>query len=430
MAPTVPGPGESGQPGGVYAALSATGPGDGVLVVRAMASSRGGLRPTPASEPTPDVAPPTPTPVATATPAPEPAKEFKIQSYRVAAGDTLLTIAERFGITPETVLWANDIRSADLLQVDQDLKILPVSGVLHTVRKGESLGGIADDYLADRARIVQENTVANADALSEGQLLVIPGGMRRTTEISGPPSAPSAQEMASATKYTVKPGDTLLTIADDFGVRVSAVQAANGLMDPDLLQVGLAISIPGGVQRTPAAPAAQPAAPAPKPQVGPAQAAKPADVPAPAAKPTPAPAPAPKPTPVPPSPPAAGDAGDQVAAIAEQFVGYRYLWGGHSPSGFDCSGFTWYVYKQAGISIPLHDLAGQLNAGPRISRGDLEPGDLVLFQNTYKAGLSHSGIYLGGGRFINAETEASGVQVRSLSDPYWSPRFVGGSRPR
>jgi cell wall-associated NlpC family hydrolase len=126
----------------------------------------------------------------------------------------------------------------------------------------------------------------------------------------------------------------------------------------------------------------------------------------------------------------AGDLGARIAAIAQQYLGYRYVWGGSSPSGFDCSGFTWYVYKQAGISIPNHDLAGQLNAGPRIGRDQLQPGDLVFFQNTYKAGLSHSGIYLGGGRFIEAETESVGVQIRSLSDPYWSPRFIGASRPR
>ncbi len=101
----------------------------------------------------------------------------------------------------------------------------------------------------------------------------------------------------------------------------------------------------------------------------------------------------------------------------------------HLSSQLDCSGFTWYVYKEAGINIPMHDLAGQLNAGPRITRDKVLTGDLVFFQNTYKPGLSHSGIYLGGGRFINAETEAVGVQIRSLSDPYWSARFIGGSRP-
>ncbi len=368
---------------------------DGVVAARAMASSRGAAR-APGTAPNPTPTPgPSPTPTVAPSPTPVP-KDFKIQTYRVQSGDTLLAIAQHFGITPETVLWANDISSADLLQIGQELKILPVSGVLHTVRKGETLGGIADAYVADRAKIVEVNIVANPDSLQEGQVLIIPGGMRRTTEITGLPSAPSPQELAAAAKYTVRPGDTLLSIADAFGVRASTIQVANGLMDPDMLRVGLVLSIPGAKQSAPA----------------------------------PAPAPKPAPAPAPPPPPPAGSVGDRIAAIAQQYVGYRYVWGGHSPSGFDCSGFTWFVYKQAGLSIPIHDLWGQLNSGPKIGRADLQPGDLVFWQNTYASGLSHAGIYLGGGRFINAETERAGVQIRSMNDPYWSARFFGASRPR
>lgn len=376
-------------------------PGDGVLVARAMVSSRGGSRAGPGLEPAAAPDPLASTPVPSPTPASTPKKGFTIQYHKVAPGDTLLAIAERFDITPETVLWVNDVRSADLLQIDQELKILPVSGVLHTVKKGETLGGIADMYVADRAKVIEVNTIPTPDNLQEGQVLIMPGGMRRTTQISEPPAAPSTQEMASAVKYTVKPGGTLTSIADAFDVRVSSVQAANGLMDPDMLRIGMVLSIPGGSQQP---------APAPKAQA--------------------APAPAPKATSAPPPPPPAGSIGNQIADIAEQYVGYRYVWGGHSPSGFDCSGFTWFVYKRVGKNIPLHDLLGQWKAGPKVSRNDLQPGDLVLFENTYKPGLSHSGIYLGDGRFINAETETVGVQVRSLNDPYWSPRFVGGSRPR
>ena len=130
-----------------------------------------------------------------------------------------------------------------------------------------------------------------------------------------------------------------------------------------------------------------------------------------------------------PQQPSGGSRGDQIAAIAQNYLGYRYLWGGHSPDGFDCSGFTWFVYREAGASIPIHDLAGQLNTGPRIDRDKLLPGDLVFWNNTYVVGLSHVGIYLGDDRFINAESESAGVQIRSLSDPFWAARYVGASRP-
>ena len=119
----------------------------------------------------------------------------------------------------------------------------------------------------------------------------------------------------------------------------------------------------------------------------------------------------------------------KIIATASQFLGYRYTWGGTSPgTGFDCSGFTYYVYRQAGQYIP-RDLWGQVSAGPRIARADLQPGDLVFFQNTYTAGLSHSGIYIGGGRFIHAGSESSGVLISGLNESYWSSRFYAASRP-
>ncbi len=385
-------------------ALLSAGQEDGVLATRSMTSSRGGSR---RSDPVPA---PSVSPTAVANPNPQSKKEpLKPQTYKVNAGDTLSGIAAAFGVTPETVLWANDLGNGELLQIGDTLTIPPVSGVLHTVKKGDTLSGIAGAYGADAAKIAEANALSDTNALAEGQLLIVPGGMKRTTEpITGLPTAPSQQELAKAPKYVVKDGDTLLSIADSFGVRASVIQVANNLLNPDMLKIGLELSIPGGTAQTSAA----------------TQAPKPAAASAPA-KPAPAPAPAPEP-----AQPVSGNAGARIAAIAQQYLGYRYLWGGHSPSsGFDCSGFTWYVYKEAGINIPMHDLAGQLNAGPRISRENLLPGDLVFFQNTYKPGLSHSGLYIGGGRFINAETEAVGVQIRSLSDPYWAPRYVGASRP-
>lgn len=121
--------------------------------------------------------------------------------------------------------------------------------------------------------------------------------------------------------------------------------------------------------------------------------------------------------------------GEQLLGTAQKLIGSKYVWGGHAPSGFDCTGFTWYVAQQGGLKIPQHDLAGQMNSGPRIQKSELKAGDLVFFQNTYKAGLSHVGIASGDGRFVHAASERQGVMTSRLDDPYWAQRYVGATRP-
>ncbi len=395
--------------------MVAMGQEEGVVALRALSSSRGGMR-------APTVtATPTVTPTSQPNPTPTAMKEaLKPSTYKVAPGDTLVGIADKFGITPETILWANDLGNGELIQIDQELVILPVSGVVHRVRKGETFNAIAEAYGADVKKLIEANALTNADLLKEDQPLIVPGGMLRTTEISGLPVKPSQRELDAAPKYVVRDGDTLVSIADSYGVRVSVIQVANDLMDPDMVKVGQELVIPGGTapSRQAPAPTARPQQPAPT--TAPSQPAAP--------KPTATPKPAPQPQPAP--APTDGSKGAAIVSIAQQYLGYRYVWGGTSPkTGFDCSGYTWYVYGQVGLSIPRYPLESQIASGPRISMDQLRPGDLLFWQNTYKAGLSHTGIYIGGGRFIHAESEATGVQIRSLSEPFWSSRYVGASRP-
>jgi cell wall-associated NlpC family hydrolase len=119
--------------------------------------------------------------------------------------------------------------------------------------------------------------------------------------------------------------------------------------------------------------------------------------------------------------------GTHVADLAQGQVGARYRWGGMSPAGFDCTGFVKWVYGQFGVDLPRNE-AGQLASGPRVGADDLQPGDLLVFANTYRRGLSHVGIYVGEGRFVHAANERAGVTVSELWDGYWGPRFVGASR--
>jgi peptidoglycan endopeptidase LytF/peptidoglycan endopeptidase LytE len=122
------------------------------------------------------------------------------------------------------------------------------------------------------------------------------------------------------------------------------------------------------------------------------------------------------------------DKGSRIVNIAMQYVGYRYRYGGSSPSGFDCSGFVYYVLNKAGVPVG-RSMEAQLNSGPRVSSKSLEPGDLVFFVNTYKRGLSHAGIYIGNGKFVHAENESTGVVVSALWSSYWAGHYYTAVRP-
>jgi cell wall-associated NlpC family hydrolase len=110
-----------------------------------------------------------------------------------------------------------------------------------------------------------------------------------------------------------------------------------------------------------------------------------------------------------------------VVGIAMQYLGVPYVWGGASPSGFDCSGLVMYVFAQVGISLP-HSSYAQYGMGSPVSRSDLQPGDLVFFD-----GLGHVGIYVGGGSFIHAPHTGDVVKISSLSGWYAST-YVGARR--
>ena len=121
-----------------------------------------------------------------------------------------------------------------------------------------------------------------------------------------------------------------------------------------------------------------------------------------------------------------------IVATARQYLGTRYVYGGASPSGFDCSGFTMYIYQQHGYSLP-HTASGQWQSGLGTkvwSIGALQPGNLVFFndpaRNAGKA-CSHAGIYIGDGQFIHSSSSRSnGVIISSLTSGYYNTYFVGG----
>ena len=115
-----------------------------------------------------------------------------------------------------------------------------------------------------------------------------------------------------------------------------------------------------------------------------------------------------------------------VSRTAYRFIGARYVYGSNGPYSFDCSGFTRYVLGKQGVNLP-HSAAQQARMGRFVRRSGLIPGDLVFF-NTMGRGVSHVAVYVGDNKVVHATNPRDGVVVSSLSERYWSARYVGARR--
>ncbi len=121
-------------------------------------------------------------------------------------------------------------------------------------------------------------------------------------------------------------------------------------------------------------------------------------------------------------------AGMSLVNAATVYTGTPYVWAGVTPNGFDCSGFTYYLMTSIlGYDFPRETLY-QMESGYYVASDQLQPGDLIFFQNTYTWGLSHVGIYVGNGQMISASGEHYGVGISNLNDPYWLSRYLTARR--
>lgn len=119
---------------------------------------------------------------------------------------------------------------------------------------------------------------------------------------------------------------------------------------------------------------------------------------------------------------------DKIIAYAKSLIGIKYVYGGQSIQGFDCSGFTMYVFAKFGINLP-HLAELQLKEGEEVpDKSDLVPGDLVFFKTEGSAKVNHVGIYIGDGRFIHASSGYGSVRISPLDKGYYNQCYVGGRR--
>jgi len=116
---------------------------------------------------------------------------------------------------------------------------------------------------------------------------------------------------------------------------------------------------------------------------------------------------------------------EQIISKAKEFLGVPYIWGGTTPAGFDCSGFTRYVFASQGTTLPRVSV-DQYGVGTSVAFKDLIPGDLVFFNLSSGKQIDHVGIYIGNNEFISA-TSSKGIAIYSFT-PYWANTYVGAKR--
>ncbi|SDK13853.1 NlpC/P60 family protein [Sediminibacillus albus] len=240
-----------------------------------------------------------------------------------------------------------------------------VEAASYKVKSGDTLWGISQQYGTSVGNLQSINNISG-HIIYPGQVIETDNNKSNTTTTSNSSSA--------STTYKVKAGDTLSHIGKNFGVSVSSLKKWNGLSS-DLILIGQTLKVNGTSSATPSSKVKS----------------------------------------------STVSNGTALVNEAKKHVGTPYAWGGTSPSGFDCSGFIYYVLNKAGQSVSRTNAAGYYNQSTKISSP--QPGDLVFFKNTYKSGISHMGIYAGNNQFVHASS--SGVQLTSLSNSYWKRHFAG-----
>lgn len=326
-------------------------------------------------------------------------------TYTVKKGDTLSRIASTYKTSVSELKNTNKL-SSDLIYANQKLTVPPfaqktkVSSPAHvkpaaakkaemyTVKSGDTLSKIAASQKIKLADLMSLNDI-KGHLIYPGQKLKVSNGLteepvEKTTPVKNEPAKTASPVQTppktAQSEYTIKSGDTLSKIALQHDMTVKQLKELNNLSS-DLIFVGQKLKVN---KQTESKVSTE------KTVQQPIQAAEP-----------------------------------NVISIAKEYMGVPYLWAGSTPDGFDCSGFIYYAYTKAGKQMGRYSSEGYYNRSFYVN--EPQPGDLVFFENTYKKGISHMGIYLGNNEFIHAST-TGGVMISNLSEAYYAKHFEGFKR--
>lgn len=366
-------------------------------------------------------------------------------TYTVKPGDSLWKLARSYNTTVNDLKSINGL-SSELIRIGQQLKIpdtAPVSTASYAVQKGDSLSVIGSRYNLSVSQLKSMNKLTS-DNIKAGQTLNVSGG-QSTPATHAPaaqagknpvvkPSSTAAKtftENAYSTKTEKPTGTSESQVTNKPVVSSNAATVEKPAPSTTMTEKQEATSNTTVTQKQEApsnsavienqeatsntAVTEKPAAPSSTTTVTNKPATPSTTTPKPVVKPD---------TNVSPNP--AATSASKVQAVideAKQYIGTPYSWGGNTPAGFDCSGFTRYVFNDVGISLP-RTTGTQWDATTPVSSPSV--GDLVFFE-TYKVGPSHVGIYLGNNKFISAASQ--GVVISDLTSTYWKTRYLGARSP-
>ncbi|MCM3729974.1 LysM peptidoglycan-binding domain-containing protein [Neobacillus cucumis] len=334
---------------------------------------------------------------------------FQQTTYKVVSGDALITIANRFNVTVGELQQWNGLKGT-LIYAGQTLKVsapgktvtvtAPVTSLTkvaanktttittaqtattsYTVKSGDYLGKISKQYGMTVQQLKSLNNL-KSDLIYVGQTLKVyakqtstPAPTTTTAPTAAKPAAP--QPTVATGNYVVKSGDTLGKIAVTYDMTVQELKSLNNLKS-DMIYVGQTLKVTGTADSvTTTAPVTE------------------------------------------------SDIAAKMVSTAKSLIGIPYVWGGSTTSGFDCSGFIYYVANKAGKSLPRTTAAGYYDRSYYVNTP--KAGDLVFFENTYKQGISHVGIYLGDNQFIQADG-THGIMISNLNNSYYKAHFTAFKR--
>ncbi|MHB1953904.1 MAG: LysM peptidoglycan-binding domain-containing protein, partial [Sulfobacillus sp.] len=286
----------------------------------------------------------------------------RVQTYTVQPGNTLSGIAWRFHTSIAQLVALNHLANPNFLRAGQVLQINSGSTTAASASSSPTFASTrASTTVATLAAL---NHLSNPNSLRVGQVLLLSGNSSSPAPVTRAPSS------SSGSRYTVKPGNTLSQIGAQFGVSWQAIAAANGMSNPNALEVGQVLTIPASGSTSASIPAAS----------------------------------------------SRSNFGQALVDTALSYLGVPYVWSGASPAGFDCSGLVQYVFARNGVNIPRTSWA-QYAASHKIAKWQLQPGDLVFF-STDGSGASHVGLYIGSypalgysQAFVEAPEPGLGVRV-------------------